>query len=125
MPYLRALITAHHSSLSSLVPSSGGTGSKYITTTPTVHKRKASEADITLSPSDEPRKKTQKSPEPPTIDNLPATPVTNASGTMDSEDDFNSSMSGEDFEDQDSDLEIEDGKCLSTTRRGSVLTKRL
>lgn len=32
---------------------------------------------------------------------------------MDSEDDFNSSMSGEDFEDQDSDLEIEDGECLS------------
>jgi hypothetical protein len=29
---------------------------------------------------------------------------------MDSEDDFNSSMSGEDFEDQDSDLEIEDGR---------------
>lgn len=32
---------------------------------------------------------------------------------MDSEDDFNSSMSGEDFEDQDSDLGIEDGMCLS------------
>jgi ariadne-1 len=29
---------------------------------------------------------------------------------MDSEDDFNSSMSGEDFDDQDSDLEIEDGR---------------
>ena len=28
---------------------------------------------------------------------------------MDSDDDFNSSMSGEDFEDQDSDLGIEDG----------------
>ncbi|KAL1609606.1 hypothetical protein SLS59_001113 [Nothophoma quercina] len=83
-------------------------GLKITTTPPTVHKRKASEAQITPSPLDEPRKKAAKSPEPPLIDNLPATPVTNASGNMDSDDDFNSSMSGEDFEDQDSDLGIED-----------------
>lgn len=37
---------------------------------------------------------------------------------MDSDDDFNSSMSGEDFEDQDSDLGIEDGMCLSDRRPG-------
>ncbi|KAJ4347767.1 translation initiation factor eIF-2B epsilon subunit, GEF [Ascochyta clinopodiicola] len=92
---------------SDLVPSSGGTGSYYTTTPPTAHKRKASEADIQLSPSEEPRKKTLKSPEPPIIA-LPATPDTNASGNMDSDDDFNSSLSGEDFEDQDSDMDIED-----------------
>lgn len=102
----------------SLVPSSGGTGSNYTTTPPTVHKRKASEADFTLSPSEEPRKKALKTPEPPVIDDLPATPVTNASGTMDSDDDFNSSMSGEDFEDQDSDLGIEDGRCMLDRRWG-------
>lgn len=35
---------------------------------------------------------------------------------MDSEDDFNSSMSGEDFEDQDSDLGIEDGMCRTRSK---------
>jgi hypothetical protein len=43
---------------------------------------------------------------------------------MDSEDDFNSSMSGEDFEDQDSDLEIEDGRCSSCRKAGVCIDKQ-
>lgn len=40
---------------------------------------------------------------------MPATPETDASGKMDSDDDFNSSMSGDEFDDQDSDMGLEEG----------------
>ena len=43
---------------------------------------------------------------------------------MDSEDDFNSSMSGEDFEDQDSDLGLEDGMHLTSLMRGPAFAKQ-
>jgi hypothetical protein len=42
---------------------------------------------------------------------------------MDSDDDFNSSMSGEDFEDQDSDLGLEDGMYLGFLIRGPAFAK--
>jgi len=80
------------------------------TTTPstTAHKRKADEADNYLSPAEEPplKKKTQLA----SANKLPVTPATNADADkMDSDDEFNSSMSGDDFDDQDSDLGLEDG----------------
>ena len=76
------------------------------TTTPstTAHKRKADEADNYLSPAEEPPRKKSN----PSVVTLPATPATDA-GKMDSDDDFNSSMSGDDFDDQDSDLGLEEG----------------
>jgi hypothetical protein len=43
---------------------------------------------------------------------------------MDSDDDFNSSMSGDDFDDQDSDLDLEEGAYPSSCPRGSSLTLR-
>ena len=73
------------------------------TTTPstTAHKRKADEADNYLSPAEEPplKKKSQLA----SAETLPVTPATDAA-KMDSDDEFNSSMSGDDFDDQDSDL---------------------
>ncbi|KAH7409944.1 hypothetical protein DE146DRAFT_604566, partial [Phaeosphaeria sp. MPI-PUGE-AT-0046c] len=66
---------------------------------------KASEADGQLLASEGPPQKRQ-TPETNPAD-LPATPVTNASLKMDSDDDFNSSMSGNDF-DEDSDMDLED-----------------
>lgn len=98
-PASRTLVTAW------LVPSSGGTA-LYLITTPPTRKRKASEADGQLTPSEGPPQKRQ-TPESLHPD-LPATPVTNASDKMDSEDEFNSSMSGNDFDD-DSDMDLEDG----------------
>jgi hypothetical protein len=77
-----------------------------ITTPPTARKRKASEADGQLTPSEGPPLKRQ-TPESLPVD-LPATPVTNASEKMDS-DDFNSSMSGNEF-DEESDMDLEDGE---------------
>ena len=82
-------------------------GHHIFTTTPTTaRKRKASEADNYLSPAEEPPQK-RKTSRVSAID-LPATPATNA-GKMDSDDEFNSSQSGNDFDDQDSDLDLEDG----------------
>ena len=82
------------------------------TTTPstTAHKRKADEADNYLSPAEEPplKKKSQLA----SANKLPVTPATNINADadkMDSDDEFNSSMSGDDFDDQDSDLGLEDG----------------
>jgi len=86
-----------------LVPSSGGTGPTYITTPPTARKRKASEADGRLISAQGPPQKKQT----PDISDLPATPVTNASDKMDS-DDMDSSLSGNEF-DEDSDLGMEEG----------------
>lgn len=78
--------------------------SSIITPSTTLRKRKADEADNYLSPAEEyPHKKTNH----PVV-TLPATPATDA-GKMDSDDDFNSSMSGDDFDDQDSDLDLEEG----------------
>ena len=80
------------------------------TTTPstTAHKRKADEADNYLSPAEEPPLK-KKSPLA-SASKLPVTPAINADADkMDSDDEFNSSMSGDDFDDQDSDLGLEDG----------------
>jgi len=77
------------------------------TTTPstTAHKRKADEADNYLSPAEEPplKKKSQLA----SAETLPVTPATDAA-KMDSDDEFNSSMSGDDFDDQDSDLGLEE-----------------
>jgi ariadne-1 len=91
-----------------LVPSSGGTG-LYLITTSSTRKRKAPEADGHLTPSEGPPQKRQ-TPETPFGD-LPATPVTNASDKMDSEDDFNSSMSGNEFDD-DSEMDLEEGRDI-------------
>ena len=41
---------------------------------------------------------------------------------MDSDDDFNSSMSGDDFEDQDSDLDLEEGMPPSSCQTTHMLT---
>lgn len=85
------------------VPSSGGTRS---TKTPSItsRKRKADEASY-LSPAEEPpHKKAQND----AAVHLPDTPATEPD-KMDSDDDFNSSMSGDDFDDQDSDMGLEDG----------------
>ena len=75
-----------------------------ITPPTTLRKRKADEADNYLSPAEEPPHKKTNSP----VVSLPATPATHAD-KMDSDDDFNSSMSGDDFDDQDSDLGLEEG----------------
>ncbi|CAE6996954.1 hypothetical protein P3342_000490 [Pyrenophora teres f. teres] len=78
------------------------------TTTPstTAHKRKADEADNYLSPAEEPPLK-KKSPLPST-NKLPDTPATETADKMDSDDEFNSSMSGDEFDDQDSDMGLEE-----------------
>jgi ariadne-1 len=59
---------------------------------------------------DGPRKK--KSPDVVDAAALPATPVTNTSANMDSDDGFNSSQMSEDefMEDQDSDIELDEGE---------------
>ncbi|KAH7551391.1 GCD1, Nucleosidehypothetical proteindiphosphatehypothetical proteinsugar pyrophosphorylase factor 2B [Bipolaris maydis] len=69
-----------------------------------IRKRKADEANY-LSPAEEPpQKKSQLSP----VRHLPHTPAAPDAPDMDSDDDFNSSMSGDGFDDQDSDMGLED-----------------
>jgi hypothetical protein len=80
-------------------------------TTSLLRKRKASEADGQLTPS-EGRPQKRQTPDSLAAADLPATPVTNASDKMDSDDEFNSSMSGNDF-DEDSDMDLEEGMVLT------------
>jgi hypothetical protein len=79
------------------------------TTTSLIRKRKASEADGQVTPSEGPPQKRQ-TPDSLAAADLPATPVTNASDKMDSDDEFNSSMSGNDF-DEDSEMDLEEGEA--------------
>ena len=96
----------------------------FLTTPSSAVKRKASELGDKLATPESPRKK--KTPESAPESALPATPATNASGNMDSDDDFNSSQVSEDefMEDQDSDVvSLGDGKaCLSHAQAAATLT---
>jgi ariadne-1 len=96
----------------------GGLAQTPPNTSQSTRKRKVTEADNYLSPAEEPLKKKKTSTSPSAVD-LPVTPTTPATEDdyrkMDSDDDFNSSMSGADFDEQDSDdLGLEEGIELPT-----------
>ena len=67
-----------------------------------------------MSPAEEPpnQKKKKKTSQHIAAVDLPATPATDAE-KMDSDDEFNSSLSGGDFDDLDSDMSLEEGTGLS------------